>query len=236
MATTLLPIDPQTPPQRVNRILTISANLLPEEVVGARRARRARTWTAVVVLLVTILCAAWFTLAYREKQTAEHDLQAATDTVADLQREQRSYSDVVRVRNETTALSGQLETVMAKDLDWGTLLDTLRTIGARSKIRVEGVNGQLTSAEGAGTTAANALPGASTSAPVGTLVVTGSGPDKKAVAAYVDALAKVTTLANPYVTSVATADNGVTFSLNVDIAETALCGRFTEDCKPTGGK
>jgi hypothetical protein len=232
MATTLLPIDPQTP-QRVNRILTISANLLPEEIVGARRARRARTWTAVVVLLVTILCAAWFTLAYREKQTAESDLEAATDTVTALQREQRSYSGVVQVRNETTALSGQLKAVMADDLNWRDLLDTLRTTGARSKIEIDGINGKLAD-EQSGTTSAT-LPGATTTTTVGSLVVTGIGPDKKAVAAYVDALAKVDTLANPYVTSVATEDNGVSFSLNVDISQAALCGRFTVDCKITGG-
>ena len=34
-------------------------------------------------------------------------------------------------------------------------------------------------------------------------MVTGAGPDKKAVAAYVDALGKQTVVTNPYVTSVA---------------------------------
>ena len=61
-------------------------------------------------------------------------------------------------------------------------------------------------------------------------------PDKKAVAAYVDALGKQTVVANPYVTSVATAEGGgVTFSLRVDIASASLCGRFTVECKSAGG-
>lgn len=233
MATTLLPIDPQTPPQRVNRILTISANLLPEEIVNARRARRARIWTAVVVLLVAILCAAWYAMAYRETQATEHDLTAATEAVTALQREQRGYAEVVQVRNESDALSGQLKAVMANDLEWRVLLATLRDTGAKSDITVGGVNGSLTSQDAK---AVVTLPGASSSTPVASLVVTGTAPDKKAVAAYVDALAKVGTLSNPYVTTVANAASGVTFSLSVDINQTALCGRFTVGCKSTGGK
>ncbi|MCA2215349.1 hypothetical protein [Jidongwangia harbinensis] len=229
MATTLLPIDPQMSPQRVNRILTISANLLPAEVVVARRARRARTWTAVVVLFAVALCGGWFALAYHGKQVAERDLEAATDTVATLQFKQREYSGAVQVRNESTALSAQLDAVMANDLDWGALLETLRTTAAPSQIVVKGVNGKLHGDEKGA-----ALPGATTTATVGALVVTGTGPDKRAVAAFVDALAEQSTLANPYVTSVTTEDEGVTFALNVDLAEAALCGRFTDPCK-TGG-
>jgi len=66
-------------------------------------------------------------------------------------------------------------------------------------------------------------------------VVTGTGPDKRAVAAYVDALARQPVLANPYVTSVTTDDDEVTWTLRVDITSAALCGRFGDKCE-TGGK
>jgi hypothetical protein len=69
-------------------------------------------------------------------------------------------------------------------------------------------------------------------------VVTGSGPDRQAVASYVEALGKQTLFTNPYVTSVATKEDGggVTFSLTVDITQASLCGRFTSECKSPGGK
>ena len=235
MSTTLLPIDPALSPQRVNRILPISAKLLPEETIAARRARRAAFWVAAVVALVTALCAAWFAVAYQQKVAAERDLDAATVMVSDLQRQQRTYAKTVQVQNEITTLGEQLKTVMANDLDWSALLDTVRSAGTPSGIVVDGVNGRLNGAEGADASLTSTLPGTSTATSIGSLVVTGSGPDKRAVAAYVDALAKQAVLANPYVTSVATdKQNGLTFSLTVDITQKALCGRFTVECKAGG--
>ena len=236
MATTLVPIDPAMSPQRVSRILTISASLLPEETIAKRRARRARLWVAVVVLVIAGLCGAWFTVAHQQKQSAEEELEQASATVRTLQADQRKYSGSVQVKNGITTLTGQLEALMTKDLDWAALLDTLRTTGSATRIQVDGVNGRLHGAEGSETSPASTLPSTNTATSIGSLVVTGSAPDKKAVAGYVDALAKQTVVANPYVTSVATDEDGVTFSLTVDITQAALCGRFTDQCKPTGGK
>lgn len=242
MATTLLPIDPAASPQRVNRILAISASLLPEEIFAARRARRAGICVGLVVLLVAGLCAAWFAAAYQQKQAAETELETASVTVAGLKHEQDEYSETVRLKNGIETLSAQLKAVMANDLDWDALLDTVRNTGTRSGIQVDGINGKLNDAEAAaaGATGANPLPPTSTTPTVGTLVITGSGPDKRAVAAYVDALAKETVVANPYVTNVTTEkkedddgndENDVTFSLNADITQVALCGRFTTECE-----
>lgn len=235
MATTLLPIDPAVSPQQANRIPMISARLLPDEIRAARKARRALVLAVVMVVVVAVLCAAWFTLAYRDKEDARRDLDAATTTVTDLQRKQQEFSPTVRVQSEITTLDGQLKAAMATDLDWSALLTTVRGAGTPSGIRVDGVNGRLSDADGGGTPAANTLPNTSKTTAIGTLTVTGSGPDKQAVAAYVDALARETTVANPYITSVAKAEKaGVTFSLTVDITQTALCGRFTDPCEKGG--
>jgi hypothetical protein len=193
-------------------------------------------WVAVVVLLVAALCAAWFAVAHQQTQAAERDLEASTVTVADLKREQDEYSDTVRLKTRTETLERQLKAVMANDLDWNALLDTVRFTGIPSDITVKGVNGRLNDADGASTPGSNPLPSTSTTPPIGSLVVTGTAPDKRAVASYVDALAKETTVANPYVTSVVSEEESgdVTFSLRADITQAALCGRFTTQC--TGGK
>lgn len=236
MATTLMPLDPAMSPQRNTRILTISANLLPEEIAAVRRARRMRGWAIVVIAIVACLCGAWFALAQNEKQDADNELTAARNAVADLQRDQRGFSQTVKVQGDTAQLTKQLNAVMAKDLDWAALLDTLRSAGAPSRIEIDGVNGSLTT-DDAASSQANVLPSTGTAAPIGSLLVTGAGPDKKAVAAYVDALGKQSVVANPYVTSVATTEGGggVTFSLRVDIMPASLCGRFTVECKSAGG-
>ncbi|WP_212992523.1 hypothetical protein [Actinoplanes auranticolor] len=236
MATTLMPVDPAMSPQRITRLLTISANLLPDEIIAARQARRTRAWVLIVVFLVACLCAAWVVLANREKQAADRELTVATTEVFGLQRDQRQFASVVKVRNDTDLLKKQLGTVMANDLDWAALLTLLRTTGEPSDVIVAGITGSLAQAGDSGKS--GTLPSTSKSSSIGSVVVTGTAPDKEAVAAYVDRLAKHSTIANPYVTSVtSTAETGdVSFSLNVDITQAALCGRFGEPCPGTGGK
>lgn len=235
MSTTLVPLDPAISPVRSTRVLNISANLLPEEIVAARQARRTRGLVLVVVAAVAALCASWFGLAHHQKQQADQDLAKATAAVTDLQHDQREFTETLQVQADTKLLSEQLTAVMANDMDWAALLATLRSSGTPSDISVSGVNGQLNAA-GGGSSTANVLPGSATDT-VGSLLVSGKGPDKKAVAAYVDVLGRQTVVANPYVTSVASDESGgVSFSLRVDITRAALCGRFTTACTTSGGK
>src|SRR3712207_473325 len=130
MATTLMPVDPAVSAQRVNRVLTISASLLPEEIIAGRRARRIRTWVILMVVIVAALCGAWIVSANRDKQAADEELNVATGEVADLQRDQNKYSSVVQLRNETDLLKTQLKTTMANDLDWAEMMSMLRTTGS----------------------------------------------------------------------------------------------------------
>ncbi|AGL14719.1 hypothetical protein [Actinoplanes sp. N902-109] len=234
MATTLMPVDPASSPQRVTRLIAISASLLPEEIITARRARRTRSWVIVVVLLVMCLLGAWFFRANQDTRAADAELTAATTEVTDLQRSQREYKDVVTVQNDTETLSKQLKAVMKNDLDWAALYSTLSGTAGASGLQLDGVNGTLKDASNKEDT--NTLPSTSTAKTIGQVVVTGTGPDKEAVAAYVDTLARQTVVANPYVTAVNATDDGkVTFSLNVDITSAALCGRFGAKCTSRGG-
>jgi hypothetical protein len=234
MATTLMPLDPAVSPQRATRLLSISASLLPEEIIAARRARRTRGWVIVVVILVACLLGGLFFMVRQDTRAADEELTAATAEVTDLQRAQRAYGEVVDVQNDTATLSKQLRTAMANDLDWASLLEQLRSVGDTAGVTVVGINGALQDVTT--TSGGTALPSTSTSAAIGSVVVTGTGPDKRAVAAYVDALAKQSVLANPYLTNVtSTEDDDVSWTLRVDITQAALCGRFGDKCE-TGGK
>jgi Tfp pilus assembly protein PilN len=235
--TTLMPLDPALSPQRVSRVLTISADLLPQEVVAARRARRTRAWVLAVVAVVLLALGGWYLQADHETTLANEELEGVTSQQVSLQRRQADYAEVVNVQSDTNTLTKQLTTLLASDLPWADLLDTLRNTADRSGVTVDGINGLLNDpAAGQGTTGATALPSTSGSATIGTLTITGTAPDKPTVAKYVDALGTLSTVANPYVTSVAknkTAE--FTFSLSVDVTSEALCGRFTTKCEPSGG-
>jgi hypothetical protein len=234
MATMLIPIDPAVTPQWVTRVPAISANLLPDEIIADRRARRSRAWVVVAVILVVCVLGTWYFFAARATRAADAELTAALTQVTDLKRAQRDYTEVVSVQNSTMTLSTQLTSLMANDLNWAALLETLRTNATKAGVKVVGISGQLNGTDVVDS--ANTLPSTNKAAAIGSLAVNGTGPDKKAVAAYVDTLNKQSTVANPYVTSVTTrADSGkVDFSLNVDITQVALCGRFGDKCKTEG--
>jgi hypothetical protein len=236
--TTLMPLDPALSPQRVVRVLSISANLLPEEIVAGRRARRARGLVLVALLVVVALLGGWFLYANHEVQLADDELSSVTNEATALQQSQTRFKDVVDVQNQTQTISKQLTALLGKDLPWAALLSTLRDTGTSSGVTVQGViaslNDSTTAASGG---SAATLPNASGVATIGTATITGIGPDKPSIAKYVDALGKLKTktVANPYLTTATQSDSGVTFSITIDITTQALCGRFTTKCKSTGG-
>ena len=235
--TTLMPLDPALSPQRVSRLLTISANLLPEEIVAGRRARRSRIVVLAALLVVVALLAAWYVYARQEVRVAKEERAVITTEATTLQSSQGRYTEVVDVQNQTNLIAKQLSTLLANDLPWAALLTTLRDTANNSGVTVLGVIGTLNGGTtGAQTTAAGTLPSTSKSNTIGTLTITGTGPDKPSIAGYVDALGGLPMLANPYLTNVSQTTNDVTFSITVDITAKALCGRFTTKCTTTGGK
>jgi hypothetical protein len=235
--TTLMPLDPALSPQRVMRVLTISANLLPEEIVAGRLARRARGIVLVALLAVVALLAGWFLYANHEVTLADNDLNDVTAQVTSLQRGQSKYQDVVDTQKQTSTISKQLTSLLGNDMPWATLLNTLRDTGTSSGVTVSGIIGTLDAATASGTSnTAGTLPNASGVTTIGTLTITGSGPDKPSVAKYVDNLGALTTVANPYLTTATQTENSVTFSITLSVTSKALCGRFSTKCKSTGGK
>jgi hypothetical protein len=233
--TTLMPLDPATSPQRVVRVLTISANLLPDEIVAGRRARQARGLVLVALLVVVALLAGWFLYANHQVSLADNDLNDVTSQVTTLQHSQGKYQDVVDTQTETATISKQLKSLLGNDLPWSTLLSTLRSTGTASGVTVLGVIGTLDAANAGGTTTGT-LPSASGVTSIGTITLTGSGPDKPSIAKYVDNLGKLTMVANPYLTTATQAEANVTFSITLNITSKALCGRYGTKCKSTGGK
>ena len=232
--TTLMPLDPALSPQHVSRVLTIHANLLPDEIIAARRARRTRGWMIALVGVVVLGLVGWFVVADAGTRHANDDLDQVAAEQSRLQRKQATYSKVVNTQSENETIAKQLKTLMANDLQWAGLIDSVRDTGADNDVTTEGIAAALQ--DTTTTAATGTLPSTSGAATIGTITVTGSAPDKPSVARYVEQLNKVSTLANAFVTSVTqNDDDAVDFTLTVDVTQRALCGRFTTKCK-TGGK
>jgi Tfp pilus assembly protein PilN len=226
--TALMPLDPSVSPQQAARILTIRANLLPQDISDGRRARRTRTVVILAVVLVLALLSGWYWHAAREKQTAEDDFAFITQQVTDVQKDQREYNDLTSTKNTITVMSSQLSKLMAKDAPWQTLLDEARTTGDKYDVKITQLDGTLATVPQA----------AETSDEIGSIVINGTAPDKKAVAKYMLALValKAKGFADPFVSTVSGADkSGVSFTITVSLTKTALCGKFGKTC-PSGGK
>lgn len=233
MATTLMPLDPAASPQQATRLLTISARLLPAEIIAGRRARKTRTVVIALLVVVVVLLGTWYAYAAYQRNVAQTQLDNYTADAQLLTQRQNQFADVVNVQNDTTELAKQLNLLLTRDLPWASLIDLLRTTGTATGVKVGDIDGELT-AKNAGAPAAGTLPSKATGKTVGTLVVTGTADNKTQLAKYVDALDKLDVVANPYLTSAVEDKGEVQFSLQVDITNTALGGRFTT--KSTGGK
>jgi Tfp pilus assembly protein PilN len=240
MATTLMPIDPATSPTHVSRILTITAHLLPEEIVAARRARRTRTWVLVILVLVVALLGAWYVYATKQKSNADDELQGLARQTASQQASidnNKDYRQVVVVQSQIATLTQQLKTVMTDDLPWSTLLGTLYTTADANSVTLSSISGTLTAISADGTSVAadtTSTLTTGTAKTIGTLSLTGTAPDKPSVAAFVVALGKLTKVANPYLTSATKVDTGIDFTVSLDITDLSLCGRYTTACKTEG--
>jgi cytoskeletal protein RodZ len=229
MTTVLMPLDPSVSPQQAARVLSIRADLLPPEIRDGRRARRTRGFILISLTVVVALLGSWFWIAVQDLDAARAENSDAFSALTDVQRTQQKDPEVqglIKTENGITLLTKELKAVLANDLSWANLLDLIRAKATAENVKVA----EITAALGEDPTAGSGA--------VGSLTVTGTAENKKVVAAYVDALSDLTDVSNPFVSSIASDEDQVSFSITVSITDKSLCGRLVEEdhtC-PSGGK
>ncbi|MGC9669229.1 PilN domain-containing protein [Planosporangium sp. 12N6] len=233
MTTTLMPPGPAA--EQAARPLAISADLLPPEIVEARRAHRVRRIVLSILVGFTALLAGWYALASYQTAVARDDLRIAQGDVQRLSRQQKDFADLVRTQAESQTVNAQLANLLTGDLRWSRLLEALRE-QAPAQVRLGSVAGTFTGDGAAGSAAARPL-NASPDKLVGAVTITGTADSKASVAAYLDGLATVPGLANPFVDSVTQQDTRYEFIVRVDITGSfPLSGRYpTRTGDHTGG-
>ncbi len=223
-----------TPPglsDRVLRIPTIAANLLPAEIVDARRSRKVRRAVCAGLAGVVLALAGWFVFAVYQTSAARDDLANRQAEAQVLTRQQHAYADLVNTQAQSQAIQAQLHELFADDMDWASLITHVRDAAPNS------VTISTLTASGGDDKASKVPAGSATPDPdqVGTLTISGTGPNKAAVAAYVDNLARVPGLSNAYLNSANTSPNGVDYRIRVDIVKAALGGRYSSPAPKGSG-
>ncbi|MEV4345092.1 hypothetical protein AB0J83_11495 [Actinoplanes sp. NPDC049596] len=220
--TTLMPIDTAVSPEQAARILPIRANLLPGELTAGRNARRTRFLLIAAVVLVVGVMAAWYVYARQTWNDADFNLTTANEQVSDLTRtKNKTYAEVTQLLNDRDRVKGELKSLLATDTSWTADFGYVSTDALTSGVTLLQLVGTLTKQD----------TGAKSDV-VATIAVSGTGPDRRTIAAFIDKLAAREQLTQPYATTVtySEGDKNYAFSLTVGLTSKALCGRYTTTC------
>jgi hypothetical protein len=227
MTTTIAKPEPATDRPQSHRIPSVAVNLLPIEVIEARRTRRVKRTVFALLAVVVVLLTGWYGLAYVQTELARTELADAKANTERLTKQQDAFADLQQVQRDTTAIERQLAQLMANDMAWPTLLRGLRE-AAPSGLVLTGINVTLEASRTLGPGGTNTA-----NATVAFVTITGVGTSKPQIAGYVDVLGKLTGVANPFITSVSASEKGLDFSVKVDATSALLGGRYTSPSKGT---
>ena len=194
-------------------------------------------------------------LSWWQTHAARNDLAMVHSKGVALQEQTRQFAPLVSAQSTTAAIDNQLNKLMVGDVSWADMLTTLRS-KAPAGVQLTQIGGTVTAGAAsaaqaaAGSTSGNyGVLNQSGRQQVGTMTLTGTARDQRAVANYADTLAAVKGLASPFVTSVAagttaggaaSSGGGVMFGITVLMTADALGGRYavagSSAATPTGGK
>jgi hypothetical protein len=235
MTTVVEPEPTVAPGGEAIRFVSVTANLLPDEIVGARSGRKLRRIIAIALAVVVLIVAALTYFARSGTSSAQSNLDGVQSQGLQLLHEQAQYTPVVNAQSKSAAIEKQLASLMAGDVDWPKLLTAINA-AAPTGVTVTGVTGNAstTAAGVASSTGGASVLSTSANAAIGTIALSGVGTDPTQIAAYLDALSKVTGIEVPYPAGVSAQDGGgYTFTANLLITTQARGGRY--NTQTTGG-
>lgn len=207
-------------PAEALRFISVRADLLPDEIVDARRGRTLHKIIVGAILGLVVLLAALTLWARMQTSSAESSLADSQIRGTTLLREQSQFTPLVTAQGQAAALEKQLATLMAPDIDWNKLISSVRA-AAPAAVTVTSVTGSLTPSTGT-------APSRAVGTKIGKIALAGSSPDPNAIATYLDALKNIAGIAAPYPAGVSATDGGYTFTANLDITDKARGGRYSQ--------
>lgn len=225
----------------------ITANLLPPEIIAARRLRVVRKMIVGVLIAVVVLGGAGYAYAFFQQRTAQSQLSAEKSKTAELVQQQQKYAEVVQLAGTIAHIKGQLATLMAGDVDTSKLVDetvaALPPGGSITQLQVALTNGPATSASTSSSTITAAGGGVldlSGQVHIGSMSVVGTARSMTDIAGYVNALSLLPGVVEVYPASqgTGTTPNAIQFTIEVTLTDKLLTHRYdvVSATAPTGGK
>jgi len=206
----------------------IAADLIPPELINARRLKVLRKLLALGVGALLIACAGGYYLAARENSSATSALASVQDRTAQLQGVGRGYADVILIQGSVRQVRAQIAQLMTGDVDLAALMGELRSnLPATMTITEETIAVRTAGVAGADSGAAAGGLDTSGLPRIGTVTIRGTGQTLDDLPDYVDRLNTVSGLVDvlPIANSLAGA-TGTDFTITMGLTSALLSHRF----------
>ena len=219
-----------------NTVTVLAAvNLLPPTYARRAAVRRAKYFAAGAVLVALLLALLGWMVAWQKQTAAQEGLDAATAERTLLTAEAAQYADVPRVFNAVADAKAQLQLAMANEVRWSFFLNdlaltmprgvSLETLALTSPPPGASPQAAAPSSAGVADSTGVGVPG------LGTMNVSAKAFTYNHVANWLDSLAKLPTIADPYVGTISAGKEQttdiVTYTSTGTITQEALSGRYT---------
>jgi hypothetical protein len=211
----------------------IVANLLPPELIDARRAHAMRKIVACAAIAIVVLAGLTWGYEKWRSSSASSDLAKSQQTTRQLTASQNEFGDVVQIKGDVAAVQAKVATLMTNDVDYPALIATMTrdqptemvltamSISVNSGFSASGV----TNSNSNSNTSSNLdLSGAQH---IGTVTLTGIAARYTDVSAYVTKLGLITGVTQVYPVSSIAGPEGVQFSVQITLTDKLLTHRFT---------
>ncbi len=206
-------------------------NLMPNSYARRAAVRRAKVGAVAALLGALLVAALLFLVSWQKATSAQERLDQATFERTILQTEASRYSGVPRVFEAVSGAQGQLVVAMGNEVRWSFFLNDL-ALTMPSGVSLDSMDASVIGPGQATETTGDGQVGSK----VGNLSVSAKALTFNGVANWLDSLAKMDTVADPYVSGLAAGEeegtNIVSFSSTADITTETLSGRYTQEETP----
>ncbi|HZC74072.1 MAG TPA: hypothetical protein VE442_25525 [Jatrophihabitans sp.] len=216
----------------------IAANLLPPEIITARRVRVLRKTVAIVLAAVVLLCASGYVYARWQSHTASTALRSEQARTAELQQQEGKYNDVVQMERSVAGVQAQIASLLGNDVDVPRLITAmLRQLPAGatvSQLDVTFASG-TSSTSGSTSTSDGSVLDTSGLPHIGTVTLTGQARNIGDVARFATSVAGLRGVVEAYPTSQQSSADGVQFNIALTLTDQVLSHRYSVTGISTSG-
>jgi Tfp pilus assembly protein PilN len=215
----------------------IVANLIPPEVLQARRVRAIRKMVAYLLCALVLLAGIGYGYAFYRSQQAAETLAAEQSRTSQLLAQQKRYADVTLLQGTVAGVRTELSQLLESDVDMSALVNSvLKQLPPGATVSQLAVTMSPPAGQQAKVNPASGTASLDTSGRphIGLITVTGQAQRVPDVSTLVDRLGSLPGFLDPYPTSNTTNDKGALFTIQFTINDSLFSHRY--DLTPkTGG-